>query len=59
MRGRKGVGKDGRERWEELQGIWEGETAMRIYCVRKESIFNKRKKVILTFLLSDLNTNTA
>lgn len=44
MRGRKGGGKDGRERWEKLQGREEGETTMRMYCVRKESIFSKRKK---------------
>lgn len=38
--------KGNRSRWEgsgkELEGIEWGETAIRIYCIRKESSFNKR-----------------
>jgi hypothetical protein len=51
MRGRKGVDMKGRGgckgRWdgrEDLRGVEGGETIIRIYCVRKESIFSKRKK---------------
>ena len=43
MRDRKGVDLDGRRGGEELGGVEGGETIIRIYYVRKKSIFNKRK----------------
>lgn len=44
MRDRKGVDTDGRGCVEELGGVEGGETIFRLYCVRKKSMFNKRKK---------------
>lgn len=43
MRNRQEVDSDGREGWEELGGTKGEGTAIRIYYVRKKSIFNKRK----------------
>lgn len=44
MRARKGVDPEGRGGGEELGGEEGGKTIIRIYCMRKDSIFNKRKK---------------
>ena len=38
------VEPEGRECEEELEKAEGGETIIRIYCMRKESIFNKNKK---------------
>jgi hypothetical protein len=35
----KGIGDE-----KELEGVERGQTISRIYCVRKESVFNKREK---------------
>ena len=43
MRDRKGVDLDGKGREEALGGVGGEETITRLYCMRKESIFNKRK----------------
>lgn len=42
MRDRKEM--DLREEEEELGRTEEGETIIRVYCMRKESIFNKKEK---------------
>lgn len=44
MRERKGVDPEGRGGGEELRGGGGVETIIRVCCVRKEYIFNKRKK---------------
>lgn len=44
MRDGKGTDLDGREVGEELRGVGGGETVIRIYCMRKEPIFNKNRK---------------
>lgn len=44
MKDRKGMDTEGRRGEEELAGAKAGETIIRLYCLRKESIFNKRKK---------------
>ena len=33
---------------DELEGIGGGETRIRIYCMKKESIFKKRKRMLPT-----------
>ena len=43
MRNRKGVNLEGSG--EKVGGVEGQETVLRIYCMRKESIFNKRKKI--------------
>lgn len=42
MKAKKGVEPEGRGSGKELGGVEEGETAIRTYCMRKKSIFNKR-----------------
>jgi len=44
MRDRKGVDPERRGGGEDLGGVKGGETVIRIYRMRKESIFNKRNK---------------
>ena len=44
MRDRKGVDPDRRGGEEVLGGVKGGETVIRIYRMRKESIFNQRNK---------------
>lgn len=41
----KGVDLEGKEGWEELGRIEGGETINRIYYIRKESVFKKRKEI--------------
>lgn len=43
MRDRKGIGLDGRGGRDDLGEVGGGEIVIRIYCVRKESIFNERE----------------
>lgn len=45
MKDRKGMGTEGRRGEEELAGAKAEETIIRLYCLRKESIFNKRKNL--------------
>jgi hypothetical protein len=40
----KGGGSGGEGRWEKLGGVEGGETVIKIYCMRKESSSNTRKK---------------
>ena len=47
MRDRKEVIMEGIGDWEEMEGVERGETVIRMYCMRKESIFNSRKKELL------------
>jgi hypothetical protein len=49
MRDTKGMDPEGREAVEILGGIEGGETLMRIYSMRKESIYNKREKIPTNF----------
>lgn len=44
VRDRKGAVLEGRGE-EEKGGVDGGETALRIYCMRKQAIFNIRKKI--------------
>lgn len=44
MRDRKGMDLDRREGGRNREEWGRGETVVRIYCVRKEFMFNKRKK---------------
>lgn len=44
MRNRKGINSEGRRDGKELEGVERGKTVIRIKCVTKESIFNKREK---------------
>lgn len=44
MRGKKGMDLEGKRGGEELGGVEEGETVIRVYCMVKQSIFNKRGK---------------
>lgn len=37
-------GKEGSWGWRELGGMKEGKTVTRLYCMRKESIFNEKNK---------------
>jgi hypothetical protein len=46
MESRKEVDSDEKRGGEGLGGVEGGEIVIRIYCVRKGSIFNKRKKVL-------------
>ena len=39
---RKGVDPDGKEEEEELGGVKGGGIIIRVYCMKKESIFDKR-----------------
>lgn len=43
MRGRRGVDLEGRGGGEGLEGAEGGKTIIGIYCIRRESKFNKRK----------------
>ena len=43
LRDRKGVNLDWREDDRELGGVERGETIFRFYCMRKETLFNKRR----------------
>lgn len=45
MREREGVDPEGRESVEELREEEGGATVLRVYCIKKESTFNKRKKL--------------
>ena len=56
MRDRKGVDPDGKGDGEELGGVGR-ETVIRLYCMRKESIFNKKGKNWKTYLVK-LSTMT-
>jgi hypothetical protein len=46
MRDRKGVYLDGRRNEEELGGIERKETFFRMCSLRKESILNRRQKIV-------------
>lgn len=39
--------------WGRLGGVEEGETIIRVYCMREESIFNKRKNITTKSMMSD------
>lgn len=45
MRDRKGIESEGRQGEKELEGAERGKTVIKIKCVTKESIFNKREKL--------------
>lgn len=51
MGDRKGVDLDGRAGGKKLGGVEGGSTIIRIYYVRKMTIFNKRKKYLFNFIL--------
>lgn len=44
LRDWKKLGLDGREDEDELRGVEKGRTVSRIYCMREESMFNKREQ---------------
>jgi hypothetical protein len=43
MRHRKRVDPEGRRSGEELRGLQGGDTVIRIYCIKKEYIFSRKK----------------
>ena len=53
MGDRKGVGLERRESREEVGGAEIWKTIIRIHCVRKESIFNKRKSICVNVIISE------
>lgn len=44
MKDKKGVNAKGSRGWEERGGLEKGETIIRLYCIRKQSLFNKGKR---------------
>lgn len=53
MRDRKGMDLDRRGGRKDLGGAEGGETVFRVYCMRKESMFNKRGRMSISQLISN------
>ena len=53
MRDRKGMDLDRRGGRKDLGGAEGGETVFRVYCMRRESMFNKRGRMSISQLTSN------